>query len=125
MQPQRFKRSRISSFEWWILLGFVVFIDLLQIVLDVLTIGLVINRLDIIIGGSIIFYMMWREYKLDAGDWVLMGASVIGEEIPILDAAPFWTLDIWRFRQKDLARKTAEEMDAEARDNRESLDRAA
>lgn len=125
MQPQRFSRSRISGFEWWLLLGFFVFVDLFQIVLIIFGIGLAINRLDFIVGGVIVFYVMWREYKLDAQDWMLMGGSVLGEEIPLLDIAPFWTYDIWRFRQKDLARKTAEEMDAEARDNRESLDRAA
>lgn len=103
-QPQR-PKSQISKFEWNLLLGFFAFVDVAQILIDALLLGELLNRLDFIIGFFLGGYLWFRGYKFDTSDFLWLGGSLIAEEIPFVDAAPFWTLDVWRFRKKDLARE--------------------
>jgi hypothetical protein len=90
------KGSKISNVEWGLIIGALLVIDLVQIGLDLLAeIGVVINRfIDIVVGLSLGFYLQMRGQSL-INPKRLFGllATFIGEEIPDVDALPFWTLD--------------------------------
>jgi len=89
------KGSKISSAEWWLVIGALAFVDLVQIVLDLFAgIGAVVNRfIDIVVGMALPLYCHIRGVNLDTKRIVSMVASFFGEEIPVVDALPLWTLD--------------------------------
>lgn len=96
MPPQ--KESRISNIEWGLLFGAYVLMDSLQFLLDFFAIGLLVNRyIDIVAGGALLLYLKLRGV-LDSRITLLICASFVAEEIPIVDIAPFWTFDIWKIR---------------------------
>lgn len=105
--------SRIGYFEWWAALAFFGFIDLVQIILNFFLIGGIVNRLDFIVGGLMVGYLYIRGYKFDMNDWLWVGATMLAEEIPVIDSAPFWCVDVYRFRSKDIARREAQESSLE------------
>lgn len=85
----------ISNTEWGLVIGALALVDLAQIVLDIFAIGLVTNRLiDILIGGFLVLYTKLRCKNIGFGKTIMRTAlTFIGEEIPVVDALPLWTLD--------------------------------
>lgn len=87
--------QNISKGEKVIVYGFFALSDLVQIILDILVVSEVVNHiLDFIIGGILLAYGQWR--KLWNGNKLLiLLATFVGEQIPFVNAAPFWTIDVW------------------------------
>jgi hypothetical protein len=107
-QPSRSLGSKISNTEWWFVLGAAAFTDVLQLILDFFAIGLALNRyIDVCIGAGLPLYLHMRGYKFDSKDWMWLAVTFLGEEIPGIDAAPLWCLDVWRCRKADIMRKKA------------------
>ena len=84
----------ISKGERWLVYGFFACIDALQVALDLTVAGEVANHFIDIGAGAILFFYgtlkkLWTGKKL----FVLL-ATFIGEQIPFVNALPFWTLDI-------------------------------
>ena len=93
-------RSKVSGVEWGFILGLLLFIDIIQKILDFFLIGEVINRFaDILIGGALLFYLAIRGELSNpqTRDRLVLAflATFAWEEIPVLDIAAFWTLDGW------------------------------
>jgi len=87
--------SRISNFEWGMLIGVAVATDLAQIVLDIFVIGAVINRLiDLFFGMTLSFYLWMKGVKMDAKKVLAIVGAFAGEMIPIVDALPLWSADV-------------------------------
>lgn len=94
--------SPVNSGEWIMIVLLFAFIDLSQIILDFLVIGIVINEIvDIFVGIFLVIYLFLRKQISDSKSatraLAIVAVSFIGEEVPILDAAPFWTGDILYF----------------------------
>ena len=91
------KKSKISNTEWGIVIGALFVIDLTQILLEWLVIGLLINPfIDIVVGMSLAFYLQMRGQSLANPKRVIgLIATFFGEQIPGVDAIglPLWTLD--------------------------------
>lgn len=107
-QPQkgRAKASDISNTEWGLVIGLIAILDFVQFILDVLAIGLIANRLvDILIMLSLLFYFWMRGVEMDLFVLGTLCAVMVGEEVPGLDVAPFWTLDVWAIMRHDKAKK--------------------
>ena len=100
------KSSRISNTEWGLVIGAVLVIDFLQVVLDLFVIGIFVNRfIDIVVGMALPFYFWCRGVKIDSKKVITWVSSFIGEEIPMLDAAPLWTGDVLATMAWDKAEK--------------------
>ena len=94
------QRSKVSNFEWGLVIGLLFFIDIIQKILDFLVIGEVINRFaDILIGGGFLFYLIIRgEFNNPETRnrmTVAFLATFVAEEIPVVDIAVFWSIDGW------------------------------
>lgn len=88
--------SKIGTAEWFILILIALFVDIVQILLDLIAIGAIVNRIiDIAFGFLLGIYLHWRGVNMVSPQrlFALIG-TFIGEEIPILDIMPFWTLDV-------------------------------
>ena len=91
-QPQQ--GSKISNFEWGLVIGSLAVVDIVQFVLDMFIIGLVANRLiDIVVGMALPLYLKLRGVKLDFKKVGGMLGAFILEQTPGLDALPLWSLD--------------------------------
>lgn len=100
------KGSRMSKFEWGLFIASLAMIDLIQVVLDFFAIGLAANRIiDLTVVMAMPLVLVLRGFKLDAQVLLLIGGSFLAEEIPVVDAAPFWTFDGWRLYKIDMERK--------------------
>ena len=113
------KRTRVSSVEWWLVDGFLWMIDGVQALFDVFLVGVAANRyIDIIVGLSFCFYLVIRR-QIDMQMGIALLATFLGEEIPGVDAMPFWGLDGYysmkRARAKEAAEDQMEEQEAQAR----------
>ena len=90
------KESKISNVEWGLVIGVLFLIDLIQIGLDLLAqVGVILNRfIDIFVGLSLGFYLQLRGQSLaDPKRLIGLIGTFFAEEIPDLDALPFWGLD--------------------------------
>lgn len=85
---------KISRGEKLLVYGFFACMDLTQIILDFFGVTEIINHfLDFFIGGVLLAYGYWR--RLWNGQKILiLAATFVGEQIPFVNALPFWTLDI-------------------------------
>ena len=87
---------KISNVEWGLVIGALFMVDIVQIVLDLLAqIGVILNRfIDIVVGMALAFYLQMRGQSM-ANPKRLMGiiGTFVLEEIPDVDALPFWFLD--------------------------------
>lgn len=82
----------------WILLGSVTaFIDLIQFILDFFVIGAVVNRIiEVIVGFSLLFYFQIRGVSMfNPKRAAAFLATLVGETIPVVDALPLWTFDVY------------------------------
>ena len=89
------EESKISNTEWSLVIGALLMIDLAQMVLEWLVIGLVINPfIDIFVGMSLALYLQLRGQSL-ANPKRLFGliGTFVGELIPLVDELPLWCLD--------------------------------
>lgn len=88
--------SKIGTFEWIIVLVIAILVDLAQIGLDFFAIGVAANRIiDAIFLVCFNAYLWFRGVSLI--DWrklLIQAATFVGEEIPIIDALPLWSLDV-------------------------------
>ncbi len=124
--------SKMSHIEWGLLIGALGTIDLIQIGLDVfLEIGVIANRfIDIFVGMALPFYLHLRgESMSDPKRWIALVATFFAEEIPDVDALPFWCLDgiyyyaLWRAKNK--VRETTITNPAKNRSAPSDIDKAA
>jgi len=89
-------KHKISKTEWGLIIGLAVVVDVVQIVLDLIgQVGVVINRfIDVFYGLCWGFYLQMRGQSLaNPKRLISMIATFVGEEIPDVDAFPFWTAD--------------------------------
>jgi len=90
-------KSKISNTEWGLVIGALLMVDLVQIVLEWLVIGLAINPfVDIFVGMSLGLYLHLRGQSLaDPKRIIGLVATFLGEQVPGVDAIglPLWTLD--------------------------------
>ena len=87
--------SKISNIEWGLVIGALLTVDLGQIVLEWLVIGLILNPfIDIFVGMSLALYLQLRGQSL-ASPKRLFGliGTFVGELIPVVDELPLWCLD--------------------------------
>lgn len=114
---EKIRRSEVSSIEYGLIIGVLLFVDIIQVGLDFFAIGVVINRfLDIVVGGALLLFLFLRgELKNSQTRKRLLTAffaTVITEEIPILDIAPAWTFDGWYcWKQSVVINKLADEQE--------------
>ncbi len=87
----------MSKKEWKILGIIIAMIDLLQFILDMFAVGVVVNEIiDVVVGFSLPLYFQIRGVSMfnpkRAGAFL---ATLVGEAIPIANALPLWTLDVY------------------------------
>ena len=88
-------KSKISTFEWCLVLGVALTLDLIQFFLDAYVIGIVVNRfIDICIGMALPLYLKLRGIKLNAKRVGGILLSFFFEMIPLVDGLPLWSADI-------------------------------
>lgn len=89
------KEPKIHNVEWGLLIGALLVVDLVQIGIDLVAIGVVINRfLDIIVGLGLGLYLQLRGQSLANPKRLFALLGVFGlEMIPVVDALPLWFLD--------------------------------
>jgi hypothetical protein len=115
---EKIHKSNIITFEWGLLVGVLLLIDVIQIILNFLAVGVAVNRIiNIIVALSLAFYLIIRGETKDPGTRnriiTIIIASFAAETVPILDSAPFWTIDgiyFWQLAKK--RNKKAEEEEA-------------
>lgn len=92
---ERKNKRKVDGYEKLAVLGVSAIIDGTQIVLDMFAVGVGVNRfIDIGYGIMLLFYGNQRNL-LNQKTTLSIAATFIAEEIPLVDAAPFWTLDAW------------------------------
>lgn len=97
MEEQKPKQtgSKIGNVEWGLVIGATAVVDVVQFILDIFVIGAIANRfVDIVVGMALAFYFWIRGIKMNAKKVLSLIASFVGEEIPVLDTLPLWTLDV-------------------------------
>ncbi|MDO8183609.1 MAG: hypothetical protein Q7T49_01305 [bacterium] len=74
-----------------------IIVDILQIIFDLtLAAGVVINRIIDIIMAIILFFSFIFLRIMDTRTAFYLVISFIVEEVPFLDMAPAWSIDVWR-----------------------------
>lgn len=88
-------KPKISNIEWGLVIGALFTIDLIQIALDWIVIGFVLNPfIDIFVGMSVAFYLHIRGQKLTSPKRLAaLLATFFGEMIPVVSELPLWGLD--------------------------------
>lgn len=107
--------KKISNVEWGLVIGALLVIDVIQILLDFVAIGIALNRIiDFFVGGSFAFYLHMRGQTLANPKRLFGILGVFGlEMIPGVDALPLWSLDgIYNFI---MYRREAKKAEADAK----------
>jgi hypothetical protein len=107
-------KKRISGFGQALFIVFAILIDALEIILDAFAVGLIANRIiDIVAGILFMVYALFKGLSI-ADDFVTLSSiigTIAGEMIPVIDIAPFFTIDAFWITQaikaKDKARQKA------------------
>lgn len=91
------KPEPITNLGWFFLIAFTVFVDLLQIVLDLaFGAGVIANRIiDVGFAFALLLIFHLKDVPLTPAQYTSIAAAFVGEEIPALDALPMWTLDVF------------------------------
>lgn len=110
------KTQEISYVEWGLVIGVLFTVDAVQILLDLLLVGAAANRfIDIFVGLAFAFYLLMRG-QIDMQRFFALLISFVGEEIPVVDALPFWGADgiysMMKGKAKEKAEKAQEEAEA-------------
>ncbi|MEI6345644.1 MAG: hypothetical protein WCO79_00165 [bacterium] len=91
------KHEPITNLGWFFLFALVIFVDILQIVLDLAyASGVIANRVidvSFAFGLLLIFYL--KDVPLTSAQYTSIAAAFVGEEVPFLDALPMWTMDVF------------------------------
>lgn len=88
------KKKVIKKGERIIVYAFAIIVDIIQIILDFFVVTEIINHIiDIVVGFIILAYGTIRGI-IDGNKLLILGAYFIGEQIPFINALPFWTLDV-------------------------------
>lgn len=70
-------------------------VDVLQFIFDLFVVTEVFNHfIDIIFGAFLLFYAVQRKI-LDSNKGLTLLAVFAGEQIPFVNALPFWTFDVY------------------------------
>lgn len=110
-------QSKVNGGEWVLVVLALGFIDILQIILNFFAVGIIANRIiDIIIGLSFAIYLYFRGEFNDpkTRGRLITGLAVVfvGEQIPLIDSAPFWFLDgLFCWHQSNLRNRNFEEQE--------------
>lgn len=84
----------IGKAEKGFVYAFAITVDIIQIILDIFVVSEIANHIiDIIVGVMILGYGAFRKLWTPKKGLTLL-AYFIGEQIPFVNALPFWTLDI-------------------------------
>ena len=113
--PEKIHKSKVSTFEWGIVIGLLIVIDIAQIILDGFVIGVVVNRIiDFVVGLALPFYLQIRGEKMSDPKRFLAWLATFGLEfIPVVDALPLWSLDgVYNFMLARARNKAAEAQEA-------------
>jgi len=113
--PEKIHKSKVSTFEWGIVIGLLIVIDIAQIILDGFAIGVVVNRfIDFVVGLAFPFYLQIRGEKMSDPKRLLAWLATFGLEfIPVVDAFPLWSLDgVYNFMLARARNKAAEAQEA-------------
>ncbi len=115
---QKVQRSKISNTEWGMVIGALAIIDIIQLLLDLVVIGVVVNyAIEIVVGMALPFYLHMRGEKMSDPKRLAAFAVTFGLEffIPFVDGFPFWTADgIYNFVLAKKRDKEAEKQEREA-----------
>jgi hypothetical protein len=90
------KRKRIGFLTIFFMVSFAVVIDTIQLILDLFGIGVLANRIiDVAVACILLFWFYMIDPALLTNMKIVgsVGAALIGEEIPVVDAFPFWAGD--------------------------------
>ncbi len=89
--------SKIGTGEWFILIFGTLALDGVQFALDLVAVGIIINRfIDAAVGFGLPAYFWWRGVKMNASRGLAYGGGFILEEIGLGgdDGLPLWTLEV-------------------------------
>jgi uncharacterized membrane protein len=109
--------SKTNGGEWIMVILALAIVDVAQVILDLFAIGVAVNRfIDIIVALTLALYLFLRGELSDPDTRIRIIAILIIsfglEEVPILDAAPFWTGDalyFWHLANKRTVKAKAQE----------------
>lgn len=88
------KRTVVKGGERMLVYSFAIGCDALQAILSFFVVTEIVNHiLDFIIGGVLIAYGLKRGL-LDMNKSMTLLAVFLGEQIPYVNALPFWTYDV-------------------------------
>ncbi len=90
------KTEPITNLGWFFLIAFTIFVDILQIVLDLaFGAGAIANRIiDVGYAFALLLIFHLKDVPLTPAQYTSIAAAFVVEEIPVLDAFPMWTLDV-------------------------------
>ena len=84
----------IGKGERWLIYGFAGIVDFIQIIFSLFVATEVFNHgIDIVIGGVLLIYAYKRKL-LTPNKIMVLGATFVGEQIPFVNALPFWVYDV-------------------------------
>ena len=112
---EKIHKSKISTFEWCLVIGVLILIDLAQLILDLVAVGVAVNRIiDIFVGMAFPFYLHMRGEKMSDPKRLLGWLATFGLEfIPVVDSFPLWSLDgVYNFMLARARNKAAEAQEA-------------
>lgn len=112
---EKIHRSKISKFEWGLVIGVLILIDLAQLILDLVAVGVAINRIiDVVVGMAFPFYLQIRGEKMSDPKRLFALIAAFGLEfVPVVDALPLWSLDgVYNYMLARARNKAAEAQEA-------------
>ena len=119
--------KRITMLGQIVFIAFGLLVDGTQFFLDLIYVGVIVNRIiDIVVAGIFFLYALLKGLSMaeDAKVYASIAGTVAGEFIPGIDIAPFFTIDAWYITQaikkKDkLTQKTAQKAVQSATDQQD------
>lgn len=111
-------RHRAGLASSFFLYAVAITVDIVEIILDFFVVGAIVNRILDIAMAIFLFFVFLVLRILDERASLILFAALIGEEIPGLDAAPLWTLDVWYTIQR--AHRQDKEAAAQAEANEQA-----
>lgn len=110
-------RSKIGNLEWGLVIGALILVDIIQILLDFVAIGIAVNRgIDVIVGLALPFYLHIRGEKMGDPKRLFGFLATLGLEfVPLVDGLPLWSADgfynlaLAKMRNKEVAKQEKEQ----------------
>lgn len=87
----------ITNLGWFFLIISAIILDILQVVLDLAEgAGVLVNRvLDVGFALTLLLVFYLKDISLTPAQYGSIAAAFVGEEIPVADALPMWTADVF------------------------------